>query len=131
MNLKSRHKVDPSFNMSSMTDMVFLLLIFFILTSGVVESGLPVNLPSSKKSPIIPQPVSVTITKDMQYQIGDKLVTLETVEEELRKVLPETEGVENVVAIRGDKDIKYNDVMEVAAIAANLKAKVSLSTSQK
>lgn len=131
MNLKSRHKVDPSFNMSSMTDMVFLLLIFFILTSGVVESGLPVNLPSSKKSPIIPQTVSVTITKDMQYQIGDKLVTLETLEEELRKVLPETEGVENVVAIRGDKDIKYNDVMEVAAIAANLKAKVSLSTSQK
>ena len=96
-----------------------------------MESGLPVNLPSSKKSPIIPQTVSVTITKDMQYQIGDKLVTLETLEEELRKVLPETEGVENVVAIRGDKDIKYNDVMEVAAIAANLKAKVSLSTSQK
>ncbi len=131
MNLKSRHKVDPSFNMSSMTDLVFLLLIFFILTSGVVESGLPVNLPSSKKSPIIPQTVSVTITNDMRYQIGDKLVTLETLEEELRAILPEKEGVENVVAIRADKDIKYNDVMEVAAIAASLKAKVSLSTSPK
>ena len=66
-----------------------------------------------------------------RYQIGNKLVTLETLEQELKAILPEKEGVENVVAIRADKDIKYNDVMEVAAIAANLKAKVSLSTNPK
>lgn len=130
MNLGSRHKVDPTFNMSSMTDMVFLLLIFFILTSAVVETGLPVNLPSVKQGVIITQKIKVTITKDMRYEVGKKTVSFEQLEAELKKVLPEKDGTENIVVIRADKDIKYNDVMQVASIAAGLKAKVSLATGQ-
>lgn len=129
MNLKPRNKVDPSFNMSSMTDMVFLLLIFFILTSAVVETGLPVNLPSAKNSTIVTQTVKVTVTKEMTYEIGDKIVTLDNLESELKKALPLKDDTENIVVIRADKDIKYNDVMQVASIASGLKAKVSLATS--
>lgn len=130
MNLGSRHKVDPTFNMSSMTDMVFLLLIFFILTSAVVETGLPVNLPSVRQGVIITQKVKVTITKDMRYEVGNKVVAFDQLEAELKKLLPAEEGTENIVVIRADKDIKYNDVMQVASIAAGLKAKVSLATGQ-
>lgn len=130
MNLGSRHKVDPSFNMSSMTDMVFLLLIFFILTSAVVETGLPVNLPSVRQGVIITQKVKVTITKDMRYEVGNKVVAFDQLESELKILLPAEEGTENIVVIRADKDIKYNDVMQVASIAAGLKAKVSLATGQ-
>ncbi|MFO0508228.1 MAG: ExbD/TolR family protein, partial [bacterium] len=51
MNLQTRNKVDSAFNMASMTDLIFLLLIFFMLTSSfVTPSGLPVNLPTSKAS---------------------------------------------------------------------------------
>jgi len=48
MNLRGRNKVDPSFNMSSMTDIVFLLLIFFMLTSTLVTvSAIDVLLPKA------------------------------------------------------------------------------------
>ncbi|MBV6645551.1 MAG: biopolymer transporter ExbD, partial [Cyclobacteriaceae bacterium] len=51
MNLKSKHKVEASFSMSSMTDVIFLLLIFFMLTASfITPSGLPVNLPTSKSA---------------------------------------------------------------------------------
>lgn len=133
MNLGSRHKVDPTFNMSSMTDMVFLLLIFFILTSSVVETGLPVSLPSSKNSQIVTQTINITITKDLKYQIGTdekNVVSLDRLEKELKRALPEKDMTENVIVIRADKDIKYDDVMKVASIAAGMKAKVSLATGQ-
>ena len=73
MNLKSTNKINSTFSMSSMTDIIFLLLIFFMLTASfVTPSGLPVNLPSSKSSTISIQKVSVTITKDLKYFVNDK-----------------------------------------------------------
>ena len=73
MNLRSTNKINSTFSMSSMTDIIFLLLIFFMLTASfVTPSGLPVNLPSSKSSTISIQKVSVTITKDLKYFVNDK-----------------------------------------------------------
>ncbi|MFN7791899.1 MAG: ExbD/TolR family protein, partial [Cyclobacteriaceae bacterium] len=85
MNLQKRNKVDSAFNMASMTDLIFLLLIFFMLTSSfVTPSGLPVNLPTSKASTIEVQKVSVTVTKDLQYFINEKKVTRNSIETELK-----------------------------------------------
>ena len=73
MKLKANNKINPLFSMSSMTDIIFLLLIFFMLTASfVTPSGLPVNLPSSKSSTIVIQKVSVTITKDLKYFVNEK-----------------------------------------------------------
>ena len=86
MNLQSRNKVDAAFSMASMTDLIFLLLIFFMLTSSfVTPSGLPVNLPSSVASTIEVQKVSITVTKDLQFFVNDKKVTKSTLEGELKK----------------------------------------------
>ena len=75
MNFSPKNKIDTAFSMSSMTDIIFLLLIFFMLTSNfITPSGLPVNLPSSKSSTIVLQKISVTITKDLRYYINDRLV---------------------------------------------------------
>lgn len=53
MNLRSKNRVEPMFSMASMTDLIFLLLVFFMLTSSfVTPSGLPVNLPTSVQSKI-------------------------------------------------------------------------------
>ena len=73
MNLQARNKVDAAFSMASMTDLIFLLLIFFMLTSSfVTPSGLPVNLPTSVASTIEVQKVSVTVTKDLQFFVNLK-----------------------------------------------------------
>src|SRR3989337_370225 len=96
MDFKSKNKIDASFSMASMTDLIFLLLVFFMLTSSfVTPSGLPVNLPSSKASTIEVQKVSVTVTKGLQYYVNDKRVSKAMLEGELKSVL--TGGTGSVI----------------------------------
>lgn len=126
MALESKYKVDSNFNMSSMTDIVFLLLIFFMLTSSfITPSGLPVSLPSAIKSKIIMQKISVTITKDLKYYINDRRVSRSRMQQELRRVL---NGEEAMVTLHIDKEVPTEHLVEVAGIAASLNAKVSIAT---
>lgn len=126
MNLQSRNKIDPAFSMASMTDLIFLLLIFFMLTSSfVTPSGLPVNLPSSKPSTIEVQKVSVTITKDLRYAVNTKQVPRGALEAELKKQLSAPEGV---VVLHIDKSVPTEELVYVAGIATGLKARVSIAT---
>lgn len=127
MELKSKHKVDATFSMSSMTDIVFLLLIFFMLTSSfITPSGLSVNLPSSKSSTIVMQKVTVSISEDLEYYVNDKKTTAEGVEALLTSALSGAE--EGVVVLHIDKTVPTEHLVKVAGIAASLKAKVSVAT---
>ncbi len=126
MNLKSKHKVQASFSMSSMTDVIFLLLIFFMLTASfITPSGLPVNLPSSRSSEIVLQKVSVTITNDLRYYINDERVERRNIEARLRSGLS---GKEGIVVLHCDKSVPVEHLVEVAGIATSLKARVSIAT---
>lgn len=126
MDLKSKHKIDSAFSLSSMTDVIFLLLIFFMLTSNfVAPSGLPVNLPSSKTSTIVLQRVSVTITDDLRYFVNDKRSSFNQLEQDLREVLQNGEGV---VVLHVDKSVPVEHLVNVAGIATSLNAKVSIAT---
>jgi biopolymer transport protein ExbD len=126
MNIQTRNKIDPAFSMASMTDLIFLLLIFFMLTSSfVTPSGLPVNLPSSVASTIEVQKVSVTVTHDLQYFVNDKKVTRNTIESELKRNLASPNGV---VVLHIDKSVPTEELVMVAGIATSLKAKVTIAT---
>ncbi|XOV95067.1 MAG: ExbD/TolR family protein [Bacteroidota bacterium] len=126
MNLKSKHKIEAAFSMSSMTDVIFLLLIFFMLTASfITPSGLPVNLPSSKSSEIVIQKVSVTITDDLQYYVDQKKVTLAQLEGVLRNSFA---GKEGVVVLHCDKSVPVDNLVQVASIATALEARVSIAT---
>ncbi|MCR9249493.1 MAG: biopolymer transporter ExbD [bacterium] len=126
MNLKSKHKVEAAFSMSSMTDIIFLLLIFFMLTASfITPSGLPVNLPSSKNSSIVLQKVSVTITKNLDYYVNDKKISFNRLEMELRNSFA---GKEGLVVLHCDQDVPVNELVKVASIATSLEAKVSIAT---
>jgi biopolymer transport protein ExbD len=129
MNFRSKNRINPDFSMSSMTDIIFLLLIFFMLTSNfVTPSGLPVNLPSSKSSTIVMQKISVTITPDLQYFVNDKPTSFENIEPELRSLLAGTAQGEGVVVLHVDKSVPVEHLVKVAGIATELKAKVTLAT---
>ncbi|HEX7014508.1 MAG TPA: biopolymer transporter ExbD [Cyclobacteriaceae bacterium] len=126
MNLRSNNKIEASFSMASMTDLIFLLLIFFMLTSSfVTPSGLPVNLPSSKSSTIEVQKVSVTVTRDLNYYVNDKRVTRGTLEGELKSRLS---GGGGSVILHIDKDVPSEHLVYVAGIATSLEAKVVVAT---
>jgi len=126
MNLNTKHKVQAAFSMSSMTDIIFLLLIFFMLTASfVTPSGLPVNLPSSKSSVIVMQKVSVTITKDLRYFVNDQRTNIRRLPDDLKAAL---KGQEGIVVLHVDKSVPTEHLINVASIATSLKAKVSVAT---
>ncbi len=126
MNLQSKHKVETAFSMSSMTDIIFLLLIFFMLTASfVTPSGLPVNLPSTRSSTIVMQKVSVTITNDLRYYINDERTNIRRLPDDLKAAL---RGQEGVVVLHVDKDVPTEHLIRVAGIATSLQAKVSVAT---
>ena len=129
MNLQTRNKVDTAFSMALMTDLIFLLLIFFMLTSSfITPSGLPVNLPTSKSAAIEMQKVSVTVTTDLQYLVNEKRVTKASLESELAAKL---EGAEGVVVLHIDESVPTKELVHVAGIATGLKAKVTIATKPK
>lgn len=126
MGLQAKNKVDPAFSMSSMTDIIFLLLIFFMLTSSfITPSGLPVNLPSSETTDIVMQEVTVTITKDLKFSVNDKIVPREQIKGELTSLLKDKKGQ---VVLHIDKDVPVEYLVEIGGIAAGLEANVSIAT---
>lgn len=126
MGLQTKNKVDSSFSMSSMTDVIFLLLIFFMLTSSfITPSGLPINLPSSETSDIVMQEVTITVTKDLQYSVNDRIVNREQIKSELTAAL---KGKKGQVVLHIDKEVPVEYLVEIGGIAAGLEANVTIAT---
>ncbi len=127
MQLNRKNKVSTEFNMASMTDLVFLLLIFFMLTSNfVTPSGMPVNLPSTnKETPMQTVKTTVTITTDLRYFVNNKETSLDAIEYELKTLM---KGDENVIVLHVDKTVPTEYFVKIASIANSLGAKVSLAT---
>lgn len=133
MALESKNKVDPAFSLSSMTDVIFLLLIFFMLTSSAVTpTGVPVSTPTSKSVKIEMQKVAVTITKDLQFFVnGQPVGDMEGVEMRLQQLLSTQPEGEGVVVLHVDKEVPTQYLVEVAGTANSLKARVSIAAKPK
>ena len=126
MNLRGINKIDPSFSMSSMTDIVFLLLIFFMLTSTLVTvSAIDVLLPKAGGKTENNTAVAVSISSDALFYI-DKTNVLET---ELESEILKSVGADKkkTIIIRGDKEAAYENVMKVIDIANKNKLKMILA----
>jgi len=127
MALRSRNKVTPNFNMSSMTDIVFLLLIFFMLTSTLVSpNALKLLLPSSKAKTLEKQTISISITKDIQFYINEKPVLENTIEQELKLIINNKQ--EPAIILHTDKSVAIEHVVKVMDIAYRNKYKIVLAT---
>lgn len=88
MKLSGQNKIDPNFNLSSMTDIVFLLLIFFMLTTTIVHSNaVKVKLPQSDSRTPSPQGVTVTIRKDGGYFVNQRKTPYNIIADKLRLLL--------------------------------------------
>ena len=130
MALRSRNKVSANFNMSSMTDIVFLLLIFFMLTSTLVSpNALKLLLPSSKARTLEKQTVSVSITKDIDFFINENKVQEANIERELKLLLDNID--EAAIILHTDKTVDIEHVVKVMDIAYRNKYKIVLATTPK
>ena len=130
MALRSRNKVSPDFNMSSMTDIVFLLLIFFMLTSTLVSpNALKLLLPNSKAKTLEKQTISVSITKEVDFFVNEEKVKESNLENQLQLLL-ENE-IEPAIILHTDKSVDIEHVVKVMDIAYRNKYKIVLATKPK
>ena len=113
MAIKSRNKVEPTFNSSSMSDLVFLLLIFFMLTSTLIApNAVKLLLPSSNSKTMSTQNVQVYIDENFQYQVNETKASDET---ELRDLIKKEIGdnSEATVELRSDKTVQVQYIVNV------------------
>lgn len=124
MKLKGRNKVSPEFSMSSMTDIVFLLLVFFMLTSNS-PNALDLLLPKAKGKSTNTQNVSVSINKSMDYYIDSQKVNPEFLETELKRKL---KGVDKpTIILRAEESVPIEKAVSVMDIANQNNYKVILA----
>lgn len=89
MGLRKKNKASAEFSMSSLTDIIFLLLIFFMLTSSmVVPNALNLKLPGKRKSntELKAPPANLTIKRDGSYWLSGKKVSINRIEKAVKKL---------------------------------------------
>lgn len=112
MAIKSRNKVEPTFNSSSMSDLVFLLLIFFMLTSTLVApNAIKLMLPSSNSKTMAKQTVTVYINDQYQYFVNETPAD----DQQLAGLINANIGEDNqaTVVLRSDKSVPVQYVVNV------------------
>ncbi|WP_298530640.1 biopolymer transporter ExbD [uncultured Algibacter sp.] len=130
MNFRGRNKVTPEFNMSSMTDIVFLLLIFFMIASTLVTTNaIDILLPKASGKTENKKSVAVSIKKDLTYYIDQKRVGESVLENELLAALSSKD--KPTIVLRAEKSVPVENVVKVMDIANRNKFKVILAVKPK
>jgi biopolymer transport protein ExbD len=132
MALKRRNKVNSTFSMSSMTDIVFLLLIFFMVTSTLVApNALKLLLPQSNNQTAAKPITTISITKDIKYYINDDGALKSVSFQEIEPFLRERYGVGNddiYISLHAEKSVPWNEVVKIMNIARRNKYKMIAAT---
>ncbi len=131
MALRQRNKIDTNFSMASMTDIVFLLLLFFMLTSTLVApNALKLLLPESNNQTAAKPITTVSITSDLKYYInvdGDlRRVAFHEIEPALQRSIGDSQ--EPYVSLHADKSVPVEEVVKIMNIARRNEYKLILAT---
>ena len=130
MNLRSKSKVSAEFSMSSMTDIVFLLLIFFMLTSTLVTTtALDVVLPKSKAQTVNREDIAVSISKDLVFKVNGNKVAPHQLESQIMQA---AKGIdEAVIILQADKNVPTGETVRVLDIGYRNRLKMVIATDPK
>ena len=127
MALKRTTKSSIEFSMASMSDLVFLLLIFFMLTSTLIApNAIKLLLPKSSNQTAAKPIVTVSITSDLNYFLGTTPVAIQQLEPLLQKELKYR--VDPTISLHADKSVPIEHVVRIMNIARKNKYKIILAT---
>ncbi|WP_278036411.1 ExbD/TolR family protein [Flavobacterium nitratireducens] len=130
MNIRGRNKVSAEFNMSSMTDIVFLLLIFFMLTSTMVTTNaLDLVLPKAKGKTDSNKNISVSINKKLEYFIDKEAVPEAKLESKLLAMMATDQN--KAIILRAEEGVPIEKAVGVLDIANRNQIKVVLAVRPK
>ncbi len=112
MAIQARNKRRIEFNMASMSDLVFLLLIFFMLTSTLVApNAIKLLLPQSSSRTMAKQTVTVYINERMDYFVGETPVSLNSLQNEIDNRL--RGEIQSSIVLRSDQSVPVQYVVNV------------------
>jgi len=127
MKLRGRNQIKPEFNMSSMTDVVFLLLIFFMIASTLAKqlNTIEVKLPQGEGKTENRNTVAVTITDGGRFYLNENRVTKNQLETRLIKALEG--GQAPSLVLRAEEKVAIQEVVFVMNVANKNGIKVVLA----
>jgi biopolymer transport protein ExbD len=136
MSLKKRNKVEATFAMSSMTDLIFLLLLFFVMASTMSSpNDIKINLPQAKAKTNTKQVVAkVSIDELGNYFVAlgkEKPIAIDAEDLEPYLVSVQQQDSTAYIAVHADEDIAYKEVVRVLDIANQHKMKLVVATRNK
>lgn len=130
MAIRNKNKVSVNFSNAGMSDIVFLLLLFFMLTSTLVHpTALKLLLPKGTTQSSARPMTTVSITKDLQYFIEDQPIDIEYLEAALQSRVEDSPEI--YISVHADRSVPIEYVVSVMNIAAKNQYKLILATTPK
>ena len=131
MDFKTRNKITPNFNMSSMTDVVFLLLIFFMIASTLAKNlnTIDVKLPQAKGKSENRENISVSIDSKNRFYVDGEFVSKKNIKDELITKLSKSN--KRVIILRSDSKVPIKEIVYLMDIANKNSIKVVLAVKEK
>jgi biopolymer transport protein ExbD len=132
VGLKKRSKVSAEFSMSSLTDIIFLLLIFFMLTAATVQINF--EIPESNSRTVAPATMAVTLFLDGTYNFNGRNINKEEIPQKISETLSELDTAEfenATLTIIAEKGITWKQIYEQMDYANQNKIRAIIATQPK
>ncbi|MBN2614754.1 MAG: biopolymer transporter ExbD [Bacteroidales bacterium] len=122
MAIETRNKINTAFSMASMSDLVFLLLIFFMLTSTLVApNAIKLLLPSSHSKTMAKQSLTVYIDKSGNFYVGENKTSSDALQNAIfSKIEKNTTAT---IVVRADRSVPVQDVVHVLDVVNQINEK--------
>lgn len=131
MKLQRNNKLSAEFSVSSLTDIIFLLLIFFMLTSTLVNIP-QFDLPESNVKTVAPTSVILGINRAGEFTLNGISLPFRSIESKLKEEFKaKQENEEATVTIVAEKGTSFDEVQRIMVIASRLGARAILATQPK
>ncbi|MBI5915359.1 MAG: biopolymer transporter ExbD [Bacteroidetes bacterium] len=131
MGLKQRNKIEAKFSFASMTDIIFLLLIFFVLTSNFVQIT-ELKLPESDSKTVAPTSIVVEVGMDGELKYDKQPISANALKSAIARKKKEMGNPKDfTITIAADQEAPFDNVTEVIKIAGELRIKAILATQAK
>lgn len=128
MNLRRKHKIHPEVSTASLNDIMFFLMLFFLICSTLVNPNvIKLMLPKAQShSTLTKQPITIAVTADKQYYINNKPVDFPDLESAISTFT--TGMAEPTVVLRVDASLAIQDLVDLLSLGSKMKVKMILAT---
>lgn len=131
MNLSRRHRLTSHVETGAMNDIMFFLMLFFLIASTLVNPNvIKLLLPNAKSSKqVMKQPITVSVNESGQYFVNKKMVSPAAVEPELVALVGTVPATEQpTVVLRVDASLNVQKLVDILEIGNRLKLKMVMAT---